>query len=231
MSPQLVLIKLRLRMNKSHSSDYDLIPDWKAVEAINKAGKDWTRRQIHGSNKTQEGDEETRMRINDLQFLLETKYLKGVNKKKFFEAPLPEDYFWYKRIIPLTSKGDCSNIPIYNCTLVEEANVPELLGDWSWIPSFDWRQCFHTILDNNIRVYTDNDFLVSEIDMVYYRKPKEMDIQGYIHEDGRDSTNVDLEFKDDVCELIINEAAAIIAGDIESVNQLQINRESTEFNN
>lgn len=230
MTPQLALIKLRLRLNKSHSSDYDLIDDWKAVEAINKAALDVTRRTIAGYTNSQDGAEETLIRIDDLQFLLKPKTLLGVNSAKFFEASLPEDYLWYRRMTPIASKGNCKHITL-DSNLVEEANVGDLLNDWASEPSFEWEQTFHTLIDNKVRIYTNGDFTVDKVESIYYRHPKKMDINGYIHEDGNPSIDVDLEFKDDVAEIIINEAAAIIAGDIESTNQIIVNKESAKIQN
>jgi hypothetical protein len=230
MKPQTAILKLRTRLNKLHSSDYDNIPDWTAVEAINKAALEVTRNTIHGNNKQQEGDEETIFRIDDLQFLLKPVSLTGTNTNpKIFEAKLPTDYLWYKRVIPIASKGDCKD-QIMDSKLREEANVPELLNDWSNQPDWDWRQTFHTILNNKIRVYTDGKFFVESLDTVYYRKPKQMDISGYVHEDGRDSIDADLEFKDDLAEVIIDYAAGVISGDVESVNQTQINNQRSQNN-
>lgn len=230
MKPQTAIIKLRSRLNKIHSSDYDNIPDWSAVEAVNKAALDITRNTIHGVNAQQEGDEETVFRIDDVQFLLKSSTIESANlKPEYFEARLPTDYLWYKRIIPKASKGPCKKESIYS-KLVEEANVPMLLQDWASKPSWEWRETFHTLLTNKIRIYTAGEFSVDNIDIVYYRKPKKMDISGYTHEDGVDSENVDLEFNDSLAEVIIDYAASILAGDIESQNQLQINAQRAETN-
>jgi hypothetical protein len=35
------------------------------------------------------------------------------------------------------------------------------------------------------------------------------------------NANVECELKDDICEIIVDEAASILAGDIESMNQYQ----------
>jgi hypothetical protein len=45
------------------------------------------------------------------------------------------------------------------------------------------------------------------------------------------TVNVDCEFKDDIVEVIIDEAASIIAGDIESGNQFSRGTETAERNN
>lgn len=222
MKPQTAIIKLRTRLNKLHSSDYDNIPDWVAVESINKAALELTRDAVAGRNPTQEGAEETRLRVDDLQFLLKPvpKFKGNDDKELFFEGNLPEDYLYFNRIMPKASKGNCSGQDIIS-RLREEANVPELLNDWSWQPDWGWRHSFHTVINNKLRIYKNGQFNIDYVDFVYYRKPKKMDIFGYTHEDGTDSEDVDLEFKDDLAEIIIDYAASIIAGDIESVNQAQ----------
>lgn len=223
MKPQTAILKLRQRLNKIHSSDYDNIPDWQAVEAINKAALQVTRDIIHGNTKFQEGDEQTSLRVDDMQFLLKPIKLQGSNvNPELFEAKIPTDYIFYKRVIPIASKGECTKQRILS-RLVEEANVPIFIQDWSQKPDWDWRETFHTLINNKVRVYTDNQFFIDYIDFVYYRKPIKMDIAGYTHEDSTVSADVDLEFKDDLAEIIIDAAAGILAGDIESINQAQLN--------
>jgi hypothetical protein len=229
MTPQTAILKLRSRLNKISSSDYDNIQDWSAVEAINKAALEISRNIISGNTVTRDGGEETTFRVDDLQFLLKSLKLEGINNVDFYEVALPPDYLWYNRIIPKASKGECKDKPIHS-RLVEEANVPVLIRDWTWKPSWEWRETFHTILTDKIRIYTLSEFFVESIDAVYYRKPIKMDISGYTHENGEISDNVNLEFKDDLAEKIIDIAAGIIAGDIESLNQAQINTERTRVN-
>lgn len=232
MTPRVAFRKLKLRLNKKDSSDYDNITLPNAVEAINKAALNWFRRQIHGANQQKEGDEESRIRVDDLQAFLKDTKLTGKNNHLFFETEeLPADYLWYKRIYPSCYTKECHNGKSFKSFLVEEANVPDYLADESWKPSFKWEHSFHTLVGNKIRLYTNQDFSVKNIDLVYYRRPVPMDIKGYKHENGAESQDIDLEFKDDVAELILDDAAAIIAGDIESVNQIQINSQRSENNN
>lgn len=231
MTPQEAIIKFRLRLNKLHSQDYDNIEDWIAVSVINKAALEWVRKQIHGINQTQEGDEESKIRIDDLQNLLVEKELKGSQKKVYYESDkLPEDYLSYKRLLLKANKDGCKGTTI-DSSLVEEANVPVYLADWSMQPSFDWGQTFHTLVGDKIRVYTNDDFTVDSLGLMYYRKPKRFDIAGYKHEDGRESKNQDLEFREIICEIILDEAASIAAGDIELINAFQITKQRADNNN
>lgn len=230
MKPQTAIVKLKLRLNKIDSSDYDNIEDYALVEAVNKSALEIFRNTIHGTTRTQEGSENTVTRIDDLQQFLKPEIIKGSNSKpNYFEAKLPSDFLFWNRIIPVASKDQCLKKEMYS-ELVEEANVPILLRDYSWQPSFEWRETFHTILSGKIRVYTQNNFIVDHLDTVYYRKPKKMDIHGYTHEDGTISQNVDLEFKDDLAEIVLDYAASIIAGDIESPNQTQITLTRSQVN-
>ena len=52
-----LVIKLKQRLNKLDSQDYDNIECWQVVEAFNKAQVEWARRQLHGINVVKEGDE------------------------------------------------------------------------------------------------------------------------------------------------------------------------------
>ena len=63
---------------------------------FSKAISEWVRRQIHGKNQTQEGDEETAMRVDDLQVLLKSENLSFRNKGLYVETEkLPADYLYF----------------------------------------------------------------------------------------------------------------------------------------
>ena len=57
-----ILLKVKQRLNKLASNDYDNIQDWQIVEAFNKGQVDWCRRNLHGTNLKQEGDEQSTAR-------------------------------------------------------------------------------------------------------------------------------------------------------------------------
>lgn len=232
MTPQKALIELKLRLNKLASNDYDNIPDWVAISAINKAQVEWIRKQMHGDNQFQEGDEESKVRVDDLQALLVEQPLKGRNKELYFESDsLPSSYLWGKRILPKAKTKHCSTPILLYSTLVEEANVPVYLTDWAMQPSFDWAQTFHTMVGNRIRIYTNQDFTIDDVNLMFYRKPKQIDISTVTHEDGTQGKDTNLEFKDDICHIILDEAASIIAADTESVNAFQVAKARADINN
>lgn len=232
MQADLVFIKIKQRINKGDSADYDNIECWQAREAFNKAQLEWIRRQVHGKNDTQEGDEQSTLRIDDLQQLLTP--APGLTVRQngvFFELKeLPTNFLYIKRVTPIISKGKCKNKKIES-KLREEVNVDELLQDYSTSPSFEFEQTFHTMINNTIRVYAKEEFYVNKIDLIYYRKPVDINFGTCINLDGTSGPNQDPELKDDVVELIIDDAVAILAGDIESPNALTIGKQRSENNN
>jgi len=231
MDVRLIPFKVKLRLNKLDSSDYDNLECHQIVEAFNKAQIEWVRRQLHGTNINKEGVESSTTRVDDLQILLTPAPILGTNRGYYFESrSLPEDYLRYSNLAVYATKDDCKNQRLYSW-LREEANSDILLKDQNNQPSFFWRETFHTIVGNKIKVYTNKDFTVNKVDLTYYRKPREIRIVGCDYLGESSPSNVDPELKDDVVELIIDDAAAILAADIESFNQAQTNIQRVEKNN
>ena len=219
MDSRLVEIKFDERLNKLASEDYANITCWQKREAVNKGQLEWVRRQIHGTNLLKEGAENSRMRVDDIQILLKNKVLNITDKGLYYESEsIPEDYGWFSSVLIYGSKGSCNNELMLDVHHIEEANVNEWLSDWSKKPSFEYRQCFYTFSGNKMRIYTNEDFQINSIELVYYRLPRKFDIEDCEWYDKTPGVMVGLEFKDDVCELIIDESVSIIAGDIEHIN-------------
>ena len=104
-----ITIKVKQRLNKLDSQDYDNITCWQIVEAFNKAQVEWCRRQLHGLNIVQEGDEQSTRRKDDLQKLLINEPI-GINKKDlYYEGNIPEDYLQWKRVDIDAKKECCEN--------------------------------------------------------------------------------------------------------------------------
>lgn len=227
-----ITIKIKQRLNKLDSQDYDNITCWQIVEAFNKAQVEWARRQLHGINLTKEGDEGSTRRKDDLQILLETFNLNIANKKYYYEALIPEDYLQWKRV-DISAKKDCCDNRHMMVYLAEEGNLRELLRDKAKQPSFEWGETFATLKGGNVNIYTNEEFDIEEASFIYYRQPIKIQIDGCVdpYTNLASTTNVESEFKDDIIELIIDEATSILAGDIESINQFSRGTETAERNN
>lgn len=232
-------LKIKQRLNKLDSNDYDNIQPWQMIEAFNKAQLDWCRRQLHGYNNFKEGDEGSKRRIDDLQILLKEKDMSGKGRKFYFETEaLPSDYFEWKRIDVEAENKCCSNKMPMVVYLAEEANVNNLLRDFNKKPSFEWGETFCTLQSNKVRVYTNDEFEVNKCRLTYYRLPRYIEFKGAkspYNFDGDDTkiseSDVECEFKDDVTELLIDEACKIIASDIEAGNIKAVAETNVEQNN
>lgn len=228
-------IKFKQRLNKLASNDYDNIECWQIVESFNKAQIEWVRRQIRGGNIYRDGDEQSARRIDDLQRILINTKIPIIKKDLFYEMvnELPTNYLEFKRI-DVKATADCCESPrLMSVYLAEEDNRTILLRDEMKKPSFEWAETFLTLINNKARIFTNNEFELEDAELTYYRFPVYIQISncadpytGLIS-----TTDIECEFKDDIVEIIIDEAVAIIAGDIESGGQANRGSDSAERNN
>lgn len=233
MTNDTIQIKVKERINKLASNDYDNIMPWQIIEAFNKGMVAWCRRNLMGTNMSKTGDEASKRRIDDLQILLIEKPLQMVKKDLYFQSQtLPTDYLEWKRISAYAQK-DCCDKRKMMVYLAEEANVDELLRDYNKKPSFEWAETFSTVLGNKIKIYTNNDFNIESAALTYYRQPTRIQIPGVSdpYTGQVSSVDVECEFKDDLVELFIDECVKILAGDLEDVTANQIADNSVETNN
>jgi len=228
-------LKFKQRLNKLASNDYDNLECWQIVESFNKAQIEWVRRQLRGSNMFKDGDEQSGRRIDDLQRLLIELPLSISDKGIFYESVdvLPSNYLEYKRIDVQATNECCTDGRSMTVYLAEEDNRAQLLRDDMKKPSFEWAETFSTLINNKARVFTNDEFKLEKAQLVYYRFPVYIEIAGCVdpYTSSLTVTDVESEFKDDIVELMIDEAVAIIAGDIESGNQFGRGSESAERSN
>lgn len=232
MNNNLLQIKIKQRLNKLASLDYDNIECWMIIEAFNKAQLEWVRRQLHGLNSKRESAEQSINTVDDLQILLSDIPLNSSKKDKYFETQvIPDNYLHFVRVSAYGKTECCPKIDL-SVYQAEEANVDVLISDEFKGPSFEWGETFCTVIGDTVRVYTDNKFDVLDVRFVYYRKPREIQFVGCVNPSTgvAYTTDVTCELKDDICELIVDETAAILAGDIESINQYQRELQNAQRN-
>jgi hypothetical protein len=233
MNNTLLKLKIEQRLNKISSQDYSNIKPWMVIEAFNKAQIEWIRRNLHGNNLFKEGDEQSVRRIDDLQILLTSAFIPTTNNNFYVIAPMPSNYLAFKRLDVEAKKDCCKDVRNMRSNLIEEAMVNQYLNNENSKPSFEWGETFFTMIGNNLHIYHNKDFDVNKVNLVYYRFPRKIEIAGVENpENGQISPiNVESELKDDLLELIVDDAAAILAADIESFNQYQRETQNAERNN
>ena len=228
-------IKLKERLNKLDSQDFDNIECWQFIEAFNKAQTEWVRRQLHGNNLYMEADESSKRRIDDLQVLLTELTLTGTSNDEFFESDnFPEeDYMEYKRVSVDATSSCCPDKRSMTVYLVREENIDLYKRDPLKRPDFDWSETLATMLNNTVRIYKNADFNLVDPVLTYYRRPRYIQILDCTNPyTGETSVEeVECEFKDDIVEVILDEAASILAGDMENFSQYTREQQSAERNN
>jgi len=229
-----IQIKIKERLNKLDSQDYDNFECWQIVEAFNKAQIEWVRRQLVGNNILRQGDEQSNRRVDDLSLLLTSEDLAFTNGDQYVITELlPDNWMEFKRI-DVKAVSKCCNeekdIVVY---LAEEANVSVLLNDYLRKPSFEWRETFATMMGNKIKVYTSDDFTIKNIKYTFYKYPVRIQILGCSDPYTLQISTEDIEcqFPDDIIEVMVDSAASILAGDIESFNQYTRESNASEQNN
>jgi hypothetical protein len=234
MNNQTLRLKLKQRLNKLASNDYDNIENWQIIEAFNKAQIEWVRRMLHGNNLYKEGDELSKRRIDDLQLLLTELPLTGTSNDVYFESNNfpPANYLEYKSVSTDATTDCCPEPRSMTVYLGEEANVNLYLRDPLKRPDFDWGETFCTLIGNNIRIYI-RDFSIVNPKLTYYRKPVNIEFAGVLNPYTGLTSPVDIipEFKDDIVEVLLDDTAALIAGDTENFNQMQREQQAAERNN
>lgn len=234
MNNQILQIKVKERLNKLDSADYDNIQCWQIIEAFNKAQVEWCRRQLHGSNIFREGDEQSTSRIDDLEILITSGLpISLTNRIKFYDTALPVDYMRFKRVSCYATSDCCPDPRPMVVYLAESGNLDELLRDKIKQPSFEWSETFCTFSGGKLNIYTNGEFNIVNATLSYYRQPKKIQVAGCVDPYTQLTPTVDIpsELKDDVIELIIDDTVSILAGDIESQNQYQREDQQPEQNN
>lgn len=223
MTNALLQIKIKQRLNKLASLDYDNLECWMVQEAFNKAQLEWIRRMVYGINQRKEGTEQSTGLIDDLRVLLKTQDLPVTDQVLFAESSIPADYLYYVRVDAMARSKCCPEPRRMTVYEVEEANMGILLTSDTKGPSFEWAETLSTLVGDKVRVYTNNEFEITQMHLVYYRRPVDVKFNGCVDPATGTAITADVtcEFKDDIAEILVDEAAAILAGDIESMNQYQ----------
>lgn len=231
MNNNLLQLKIKQRLNKLASLDYDNIECWQIQEAFNKAQLEWTRRQLYGINVRKQGEEQSSGLIDDLQRLMKHQLVNTLDKGIYHQADIPENYLHYVRTDVFAKKECCParRMTVYE---VEEANISVILNSKNKQPNFEWAETVATLMDNKLKVYTNDEFKITECHLIYYRKPREVQFNGCVNIATGTTFTADqeCEFNDDVAEVIVDNAAMILAGDIESVTQYQREQQNVQTN-
>lgn len=224
MNSKIAIQRSKQALEKQDTNAFANLTNWDYEDSYNKALTDWYRRQDWGTNQRREGEESSEMITDDLQVFLTSKKLSVSNYEIFGEtAKLPLNYRYYNRLALKVEKDGCIQ-STFPSKFRENANVDVLLSDWNTQPSFDFEQAFHVLLSNKFKVYTNGDFKILSAELYYFKAPKKISCE-------LKDMEVEWEVKEDVAELIIDEAIKNLGGNIQHITAAQTAENRTTINN
>ena|SRR6478609_6712311 len=165
------------------------------------------------------GMDGNRKRYQDLQVLIEEpvkhKLLlaasdKNLNSYTAKLSGLSPKYMYVLGGYVLADKGVCKRrVIVLGSDPVSHADVPSLLGNFHYKPSFEYQETFYSLSDDNILIYSDGTFAPDELYVQYIRYPKYINIEGYYDQDDKPSITQDCELaeylKDELLEIAVIE--------------------------
>lgn len=133
---------------------------------------------------------------------------------------LPDNFFRRATAYAVASKGECKENPMV-IWFIKPKNRDVYLQNSNLQPSFEYQETIAIVNSGQVSVFK-KDFNVDEVYLSYYRRPLDLDISGYTHIDGTQSTDIATDLSDDNTDIIINRTATEALRNYESTEQVQL---------
>lgn len=209
--------KTKMRLNNLASNEHQDIPieDWVLVATESQIKL--IKKKIGVNNNYSIGYDGSRKRYEDLQSLvIPHKKLELINNKtlnnrwstKNTILELTPKYFIYSDVYITATKENCKD-RVLQVNISKHSDLPILLNNTNYTPSFEYQETLGTISENKFEVYTDGSFTPTALYLSYIKYPQKIDIEGYVDFDGKDSKTQDSELpdylEDELLDLIVTE--------------------------
>lgn len=178
----------QIKVNKNDSNKNISVNKGIFVKTYNEQSKLWLSKQIETKQNSDKQNDIDEFLIIDKEI---TKYQETENNSYF---NLPDDFFELADSYSIASKGKCSNRKLYNWDF-KIKNRTAIFQDTNNKPSFEYEETL-VKLSNGYLVVFKEDFSIDKQILTYYKQPPEIDIEGYIKEDGSYSQNIDPQLSD-----------------------------------
>ncbi len=162
------------------------------------------------------------------ELIISSKPLLKVNEQEDrVTFALPEDYLEISSAYATAKKGCCTvKLKVWES---KDQNYNELIEDTNNEPSFDYEETFYNLQGNKIVYFKDPSFEIAEGFLTYYRYPKEIDIEGYIIEDGtpqgKNSTNKESDMNTRFLNKVVSMTVEDFARNNQDVQAVTLNKD------
>lgn len=217
-----LLYKIDQKLNKLSTNEHQQIQLEDKILALNEAQIKLIKQKLDGPNTPSTlGLDAFRKRYEDLQKLIEgyedhplplTLSNFQLNQYTADLIGITPAYMFYIDAYVLADKGRCTDRTIWiNKELVKHGDVPVLINNTHYRPSFEYQETFSNINTNQIMVYSDGTFTPKTLYLSYLRYPQQIDKTGYVHFDGTNSTDSNCELalylEDELVDLTVENLA------------------------
>lgn len=217
-----LLYKIDQRLNKLSTNEHQQIALEDKILALNEAQIKLIKQKLDGvSTISGLGLDAFKKRYEDLQkFAMNyeagrlplTLTNPALNQWNAYPEQLNPKFMFYLDSYITASKGRCTDRIIWiNQELAKHGDIPMLLKNDHYKPSFEYQETFNSIASNQISIFTDGTFIPTYIWVSYLRYPKYINKTGYIMFDGAPSTDQDCELEmyleDELLDLTVQNLA------------------------
>lgn len=223
MTVQELYFRFSLLINKNDTNEGVKIPEANFVLLFNSEALRWEGEELK--------KDEDNIDVNMIElFWVPDKLLKVKQvHKEFIEYFAPDDFFQIYGTYSIASTKECSGIKIFNYEK-KPGNIIPVLEDRSEGPSFEYEEAPFIVGGDKVRVYKGDDYNIDKTYINYYRVPQKIDMAGYTHFDGTESTNVDPELDDYSCVQVLEKLAVEISRQTTDGEKFQLDKDRTLTN-
>jgi len=159
--------------------------------------------------------------IRNISFLLERKNLQKVDETERYNSySRPDDYFDFSNIFPVFSSEGCK----LDCEVAREVRSDEVdlyYSDKYNEPNFKVAETIYHQSAKGWDIYKKG-FEIVKVELLYYKVPTKIDIPGWIHEDGTQSTDIQNDLPENIIFDVALMLAKIFAGSREEMQKYNI---------
>ena len=216
MQPNLIYLKLLLKINKGNSGGSIAIDKPRFVLLFNEVKNRWVEKHLKDKDS---------ILIDSLwELVTSAQLLNGAKTDTYTEFLIPDDFYEFIGGTCEALRKPCKRT-LY-MREVKNQNKTILKFDLNEAPSFDYEWTFCSIQNKSVRIYT-TDFDVIKTDIEYYKAIPDVDIAGYIKIDGTASIDIPIDISDQYVDQIINLAAEEYMRDFENPQGLALAKDRT----
>jgi hypothetical protein len=209
--------RLLLKVNKNDTNTDIDISKGEFVLLFNEQSKRWLKTKLNEKSS-----------VIDIQDLAEIQVKFAPLEKldendEYAVFQLPANFFNYASSYSVCSKGNCKGVRIFNFPF-KPLNENMLLEDENNKPSFELEETVVDLSEGKIFVFKNN-FTVDNVLLNYYRSVIDIDVEGYIRLDGKQSTNIDPDIQDQYVDEVLDRCALEIIRRYENPDGFQMAKE------